>query len=40
MIPIGNIDQEMTLIVRKSKTKFEKNKLGKFNFVPMLKNTN
>ncbi len=40
VIPIGNIDQEMTLIVRKSKTKFEKNKLGKFNFVPMLKNTN
>ena len=40
VIPIGNIDQEMTLIVRKSKTKFEKIKLGKFNFVPMLKNTN
>ncbi|MGY8945753.1 MAG: protein-L-isoaspartate(D-aspartate) O-methyltransferase [Flavobacteriales bacterium] len=40
VIPVGNIDQEMTLLVRKSETKFEKKKLGKFNFVPMLKNIN
>ena len=28
VIPVGNIDQEMTLLVRKSETKFEKKKLG------------
>ncbi|MDA0757469.1 MAG: protein-L-isoaspartate(D-aspartate) O-methyltransferase [Bacteroidetes bacterium] len=40
IIPIGELNQEMTLIIRKSETKFEKKKLGKFNFVPMLKKTN
>tara|TARA_B100000787_G_C16164099_1_gene282940 strand:+ start:209 stop:850 length:642 start_codon:yes stop_codon:yes gene_type:complete len=40
IIPVGDMNQEMILINRKSETKFEKKKLGKFNFVPMLKKVN
>ena len=37
VIPIGNKNQEMTVIERIEKEKFKKYKYGKFNFVPMLK---
>ena len=40
VIPVGKNIQEMTCIKRISKNKFEKELMGKFNFVPMLKNTN
>ena len=38
--PVGKNIQEMTRIKRVSKNKFEKEMMGKFSFVPMLKNTN
>ena len=40
VIPVGKNIQEMTCIKRISKNKFEKELMGKFNFVPMLKNIN
>jgi protein-L-isoaspartate(D-aspartate) O-methyltransferase len=40
IIPIGDEVQTMTLFVRTSDTDFEKNELGKFRFVPMLKEKN
>ena len=40
VIPVGKNIQEMTRIKRVSKNKFEKEMMGKFSFVPMLKNTN
>jgi len=38
VIPVGNINQVMTLIVRKSETNFEKKEFGDFKFVPLLEN--
>jgi len=38
VIPVGNINQIMTLIVRKSETNFEKKEFGDFKFVPLLEN--
>ncbi len=39
VIPVGEGEQQvMNLIIRKSGTEFEKTALGKFKFVPMLKN--
>ena len=40
VIPVGRNIQEMTRIKRVSKNKFEKEMMGKFSFVPMLKNIN
>jgi len=40
VIPVGKNIQEMTFIKRESKNKFKKELMGKFSFVPMLKNTN
>jgi len=40
VIPVGNDEQIMTLIVRKSKKEFDKKELGSFRFVPMLENKN
>jgi len=40
VIPVGKNIQEMTCVKRISKNKFEKELMGKFSFVPMLKNIN
>jgi len=37
VIPIGGDVQTMTLFIRTSEKDFEKHELGKFRFVPMLK---
>lgn len=36
LIPVGDVQQIMTLFVRKSSTEFDKKELGSFKFVPML----
>ncbi len=40
VIPIGEDEQVMTLYIRTSDKDFEKHELGKFKFVPMLKERN
>tara|TARA_R110001583_G_scaffold77623_4_gene211219 strand:+ start:2724 stop:3365 length:642 start_codon:yes stop_codon:yes gene_type:complete len=40
VIPVGEDEQIMTLFVRTSEKDFEKQELGKFRFVPMLKKRN
>ncbi len=40
VIPVGEDDQIMTLLVRESKTKFVKSEFGSFKFVPLLLNKN
>lgn len=40
VIPVGDEDQIMTLFIRTSEKDFEKHELGKFRFVPMLKEKN
>ena len=40
IIPIGDDEQVMTVFIRTSETDFEKHELGKFRFVPMLKEKN
>lgn len=40
VIPVGDDEQIMTLFVRTSEKDFEKQELGKFRFVPMLKKRN
>lgn len=40
IIPIGDDEQIMTMFVRTSETDFEKHELGRFKFVPMLKEKN
>jgi len=40
VIPIGEDEQVMTLFIRTSDKDFEKHELGKFKFVPMLKERN
>ncbi len=38
VIPLGEVNQIMTLLIRKSETQFEKHELGDFKFVPLLEN--
>ena len=40
VIPVGNVDQIMTLYIRKGTKEFEKHELGNFKFVPLLENKN
>jgi len=40
VIPIGENEQIMTLLIRKNETQFEKHEFGDFRFVPLLENKN
>lgn len=40
VIPVGDTEQVMTLFIRKDAKKFEKQELGSFKFVPLLKDKN
>jgi protein-L-isoaspartate(D-aspartate) O-methyltransferase len=40
VIPVGEINQIMTLLIRKNETQFEKHEFGDFKFVPLLENKN
>ena len=40
LIPVGDLTQTMTLLIRTSPKKFEKHELGDFTFVPMLQKKN
>jgi len=40
VIPVGEVVQIMTLLIRKNETQFEKHELGEFKFVPLLENKN
>ena len=40
VIPVGSVEQIMTLYLRKSEKEFEKQELGVFRFVPMLEDKN
>ncbi len=40
VIPVGDTDQIMTLLIRKNETQFEKHEFGDFKFVPLLENKN
>ena len=40
VIPFGDKNQIMTLLIRKDETKFEKHEFGEFRFVPLLENKN
>lgn len=40
VIPVGDKDQVMTLLVRETETKFVKHEFGHFRFVPLLENKN
>lgn len=40
VIPLGEENQIMTLLIRKNETQFEKHELGDFKFVPLLENKN
>jgi len=40
VIPLGEKDQIMTLLIRKNEKQFEKHEFGKFRFVPLLENKN
>lgn len=40
VIPVGDENQIMTLITRKTDTEFEKKEFGEFRFVPLLENKN
>ncbi len=40
VIPLGDKEQKMTLLTRKSETQFEKEEFGDFRFVPLLENKN
>lgn len=40
VIPLGEENQIMTLLIRKNETQFEKHDLGAFRFVPLLENKN
>jgi protein-L-isoaspartate(D-aspartate) O-methyltransferase len=40
VIPLGEEDQIMTLLIRKNETQFEKHEYGDFKFVPLLENKN
>lgn len=40
VIPLGEKEQIMTLLIRKNETQFEKHEFGDFKFVPLLENKN
>ena len=40
VIPVGDVNQIMTLYIRKGIKEFEKHELGNFKFVPLLENKN
>jgi len=40
VIPLGEKDQIMTMLIRKNETQFEKHEFGDFKFVPLLENKN
>ena len=40
VIPVGDENQIMTLLIRKTETQFEKHEFGDFKFVPLLENKN
>lgn len=40
VIPVGEEQQVMTLLIRKNETQFEKHEFGDFKFVPMLEDRN
>jgi protein-L-isoaspartate(D-aspartate) O-methyltransferase len=40
VIPLGDENQIMTLLIRKSEAQFEKHEFGDFKFVPLLENKN
>ena len=40
LVPVGDLTQTMTLLIRTSPKKFEKHELGDFTFVPMLQKKN
>lgn len=40
VIPVGETEQIMTLLIRKNETQFEKHEFGDFKFVPLLENKN
>jgi len=40
VIPLGEKDQIMTLLIRKNEKQFEKHEFGTFRFVPLLENKN
>lgn len=40
VIPVGETNQIMTLLIRKNETQFEKHEVGDFKFVPLLENKN
>lgn len=40
VIPLGEDNQIMTLLIRKNETQFEKHEFGEFRFVPLLENKN
>lgn len=40
VIPLGDKNQIMTLLIRKNETQFEKHEFGDFKFVPLLENKN
>jgi protein-L-isoaspartate(D-aspartate) O-methyltransferase len=40
VIPLGEKEQIMTLLIRKNETQFEKHEFGEFRFVPLLENKN
>ena len=40
VIPVGDVDQIMTLYTRRGTKEFEKHELGNFKFVPLLENKN
>lgn len=40
VIPLGDENQIMTLLIRKSETQFEKHEFGEFRFVPLLEDKN
>lgn len=40
VIPVGEKEQIMTMLIRKNETQFEKHEFGDFRFVPLLENKN
>lgn len=40
VIPLGEKEQVMTMLIRKNETQFEKQEFGTFRFVPLLENKN
>jgi protein-L-isoaspartate(D-aspartate) O-methyltransferase len=40
VIPLGDKNQVMTLLIRKNETQFEKHEFGEFRFVPLLEDKN